>query len=124
MNAFVAFFPLAKLAANLLAARKITTYVIILGSHPAIHAAQGILPRAASFGTPKDDAGFQDFVRVSELLYRGVAQSVVARRARAQRWPRSVACAALTSFAVSDSGDGATPNLRRTREQPFLTPRR
>jgi len=32
-NAFVAFFNLAKLAAKLLAARKITTYVAILQSH-------------------------------------------------------------------------------------------
>jgi hypothetical protein len=32
----VAFFPLAKFAAKLLTTRKITTYVAILGSHPAI----------------------------------------------------------------------------------------
>src|SRR5580704_756170 len=44
-NTILAFFPLAKFAAKLLTARKITTYVAILGSHRAIHAGSGILPR-------------------------------------------------------------------------------
>jgi len=39
-NAVVAFVPLAKLAAKLLAARKIATCVAILRSHPAINAAR------------------------------------------------------------------------------------
>ncbi len=49
-NSLLEFFPLAKFAAKLLTARKIATYVAILGSHPAIHAAQGILPRLLSAG--------------------------------------------------------------------------
>ena len=49
-NAIVAFFPLAQLAAKLLAAPEIATCVAILRSHPAINAAQGILPRAARGG--------------------------------------------------------------------------
>jgi hypothetical protein len=37
--AIVAYFNLAKCEAKLRTARKITTYVLILGSHPCDHAA-------------------------------------------------------------------------------------
>ena len=43
-NAVVAFFPVAKLAAKLLAAPKIATCVAILRSHPAINAAGEYFP--------------------------------------------------------------------------------
>ena len=46
-NAIVAFFPTRQVRSKLFTARKITTYVAILGSHRAIHAVQGILPRTA-----------------------------------------------------------------------------
>ena len=50
-------FPLAKFAAKLLTARKIATYVAILGSHPAIRAAKGILPQAPSRAAPAHGCG-------------------------------------------------------------------
>jgi hypothetical protein len=46
-NAVVAFFNLAKCGAKLRTARKITTYVAILASHPCDDAARRILQRAA-----------------------------------------------------------------------------
>ncbi len=46
-DAVVAFFNLAKHRAKLVAVRRITTYVVILASHPCDHAARGILPQAA-----------------------------------------------------------------------------
>src|SRR5260221_111727 len=56
-TAVVAFFPLAKLAAKLLAARRITTGVGFWGSHPEIDAARRILRGAATRTLPTAVAG-------------------------------------------------------------------
>jgi|GEM_PF-4360789 len=87
-NALVAFFNLAKLRAQPLAARRITTYVVILASHPCDDAGSRILQ------PPTKHAGLIYLLATSVML-----------------WTVAGCWAAGPSLDRFNSGDGNVPQL-------------